>query len=92
MNGVEYDPPIPACVVHDCIEVAKDIPDLTHRMAQCNYTGSGGWRNYGPIHGGGKCSREKCECLVASSFDLPFFVYSPDKKHDHFFCGCAGWD
>lgn len=35
LAGVDYDPPIPGCVVHTCIEVAPE-PDLTGRMAKCS--------------------------------------------------------
>lgn len=35
MGGVEYNPPIPSCVVHSCIEVAEtQIPN--DRMAKCD--------------------------------------------------------
>jgi len=35
LNGVEYNPPIPSCITHDCIEVAPAAPDLTGRVATC---------------------------------------------------------
>lgn len=35
-NGVNYDPPIPSCIVHECIEIA-DSPDLSGRFAKCFY-------------------------------------------------------
>lgn len=93
IGGRVFDPPIPSCVIHDCIDPMDSPPDLTGRRAKCGYFGRGGFRNYGPIYGGGKCSRQKCECLVPSSLDgLPFFSYQPDKEHDSFFCGCGGWD
>ena len=36
-DGKTFDPPIPSCVVHDCLEVADSTPDLTGRTAQCSY-------------------------------------------------------
>lgn len=36
-GGKTYDPPIPSCVVHDCIEIADAPPDLTGRTAHCAY-------------------------------------------------------
>jgi len=92
MKGIKFDPPVPVCVVHDCIEIAETKPDLTGRSARCSYFGHGGFRNHGPIHGGGSCTRNKCECIVPSNYELPFFVYCADKETDTFFCGCAGWD
>ena len=90
----------PACVVHDppdSITVAEVKPDLTGRKARCAYFGRGGFRNHGPIYGGGKCSRQRCGCLVDSDYGLPFFEYAPKwaksiEGEDRFFCGCAGWD
>lgn len=35
-NGVVFDPPVPACVIHDCIEVCES-PDLSGRVARCAY-------------------------------------------------------
>ena len=92
-NGVDYNPPIPSCFVHDCDEVAESKPDLAGRMARCSHFGSGRFRNHGPIYGGGKCSREECECLVASSLELPFFEFrgigSPTATD---FCCCGQLD
>ncbi len=36
-GGVTYDPPIPSCIIHDCIELADAEPDLTGRLAECVY-------------------------------------------------------
>jgi hypothetical protein len=35
--GVIYDPPIPSCVVHSCLEVEDSPPDLSARTARCTY-------------------------------------------------------
>lgn len=94
-KGITYDPPIPVCVIHDCIEPAPK-PDLAGRWARCSYYSAGGFRDYGPIHGGGRCSPHRtlggCRCLVRSSFELPFFTYLAPESEDGFYCGCAGWD
>lgn len=37
MNGVEFNPPIPSCVTHSCIEVAEVNPSLDGRVAKCIY-------------------------------------------------------
>lgn len=92
MGDIDYDPPIPCCVTHGCMEVAEIIPDLSGRMARCTYFGSGHFRNHGQIYGGGECSGASCRCVVPSRLDLPFFVYQSGKTEDRFFCGCAGWD
>lgn len=36
-GGVTFDPPIPACMIHDCYEIAASPPDLTGREANCAY-------------------------------------------------------
>lgn len=37
-NGdMKFDPPIPSCCIHDCIEVAYTQPDLKGRKAICCY-------------------------------------------------------
>lgn len=30
--------------------------------------------------------------IVDSSWELPFFEYNPNCKHDSFYCGCFGWN
>lgn len=37
IRGEPVDPPAPACVIHDCYEVAEAAPDLTGRQAHCAY-------------------------------------------------------
>lgn len=34
-GDAKIDPPIPACVVHECYEPAATAPDLTGRIAKC---------------------------------------------------------
>ena len=106
-GGVTFSPPIPSCVVCDCIEIAESSPDLAGRMARCDYFGKSGWRDSGPIYGGGECSnlasKGGCRCLVPSNIGLPFFEYlgpgsncykakNGPLEYDGFFCGCAGWN
>lgn len=88
-GGVKHDPPIPACVIHGCIEPADAPPDLTGRVALCSYSG---------------CQTNKKKCThygeygpdgrsrAPSSPDLPFFKHQPSKQHDEYYCGCFGWD
>lgn len=37
ISGVPVDPPKPACITHECDEIADAKPDLTGRMAECAY-------------------------------------------------------
>lgn len=39
-GGVKFDPPIPSCVIHECLEIADKQPDLTGRTAKCAYCNS----------------------------------------------------
>lgn len=36
-GGKKFDPPVPSCVVHSCIEIAENAPDLSGRLARCAY-------------------------------------------------------
>lgn len=36
-KGQKFDPPIPACITHECYEAADKVPTLVGRMAQCSY-------------------------------------------------------
>ena len=40
-GGVQIDPPIPACIVHECYEVAQTTPCLDGRTAECAYRPKG---------------------------------------------------
>ena len=97
-DGVKLDQPIPACVIHDCYDVADEKPDLAGRKARCTYMGScrarRGINSYRP-------GKEKPDYgtfddaghgVAPSSFDLPFFHHNPDKPHDDYYCGCFGWE
>ena len=40
-----------------------------------------------------RCSyRHHPRGTVASSLDLAFFTYHPDRPYDSYYCGCWGWD
>ena len=36
-QGTDYDPPIPCCIIHDCLEIAPEQPSLEGRTAKCAY-------------------------------------------------------
>ena len=75
-GGVVYDPPIPVCITHDCLEPADSAPVLTGRKARCVYFGPISFRsfesNYVKLTG---CSRQRCTCELPSDPGLPFFIY-----------------
>ena len=65
-----FDPPIPACITHNCFEVAE-TPSLSGRTARCTYHGKKPHRNECP-----KCrNKQACACEEPSSPDLAFFVF-----------------
>ncbi len=82
-NGVTYDPPIPSCFTHNCIEIAEVAPDLTGRRARCSYFGKGGFShyecNYAKQTG---CTRRECACEMPSGTALPFFKYHGPGSHE----------
>ena len=87
-NGVTYDPPIPSCFTHSCIEIAEVAPDLTGRRARCTYFGKGGFRsyecNYAKTTG---CTRKQCNCEMRSSAALPFFEFrGPGSRYARTHC------
>ena len=95
MKGQVYDPPVPACVICRCIEQDANPPDLSERIARCDYYGQT-WsgRLHESNHG---CKRgEPCMCKAPSTESqagrLAFFTYQPQKEFDMFYCGCHGWD
>lgn len=68
---------VPACIVHDCIEVLDDQPDLIGRTAFCAY-GKHAEKPSSPelpffeYHGPGSASaRELCECRKHRSLHHP---------------------
>ena len=94
-GGEKFDPPIPSCVIHNCLEVEDKKPDLTGRISKCNYRHkrideNGIGYNYSARNGRDLSGDYKAE--APSSFDLPFFKHQPDKPHDEHYCGCFGWD
>lgn len=107
MGGIKYDPPIPSCVIHDCIEPAENQPDLTGRMARCAYFSHcksiqpsdpkelAFFEYRGP---GSPESRDICKCgyhLKAHEkpdFKCKEFVARGPNEFDMYYCGCRGWD
>jgi hypothetical protein len=86
---------IPACIIHDCTEVAPAGPDLTGRKARCAYYGkstslkarySRNECNYGqdkaPI----------CTCEQPSSSKLPFFEYQGAGSTEATKCKCGYYE
>jgi hypothetical protein len=90
-GGVKFDPPIPSCITHGCLEVADSQPDLTERTARCTYRSCKKYlaikrdTHYGKLGEDGRS-------YAPSNLDLPFFVYKPTEQYDEYFCGCMGWD
>lgn len=76
-DGKIYDPPIPSCVIHDCIELAV-APTLTGRKARCAYFGRTARRS--------ECSKCKngtwCTCECTSSTDLAFFSFQGEGSRE----------
>ena len=92
-DGVVYDPTVPSCLTHDCLDIEAAPPDLSGRRTRCDYFGRGGFRNYECNYRARTgCSRQQCMCELPSDLALPFFIYKPAAKWDRFYCGCAGWD
>jgi len=87
MDGIKYDPQIPACLVHDCIEIAEKQPDLTGRKSRCAYFGKP-TRNCECNYDG--CREGICNCEQPSSPNLPFFEYhGPGSHWAKDFCKCG---
>jgi hypothetical protein len=90
-KGVTFDPPIPCCVLHNCIEVAEAAPDLSDRIARCTYRSCKTYlAKYRDTHYG--ALRDDGRSYAPSDLKLPFFKYKPDEEFDEYFCGCMGWD
>ena len=89
-GGRKFDPPIPACFVHECYEIAESPPDLTGRKARCDYYGQPTRKS--ETHYPEMCG-EICMVEVPSSFDLPFFVYQgADSRYATQKCKNCGYD
>ncbi len=86
---------------------AKVAPDLTGRVAKCDYFG----KRTKPMgqRGGAECDacrqriregKPTCACEKPSSVNLAFFSYrgpgtthyKGEAPHDEYYCGCFGWD
>lgn len=78
-DGIEYDPPLDACVICGCTDIAE-TPDLTGRQAKCFYRHMRGGQPH-PV-----------TAIVPSSPDLALFEHKPNSEFDKYYCGCWGWD
>lgn len=106
-GGVKFDPPIPSCVIHSCLEPADDAPDLAGRVAQCAYTPNGHaprpssldlafFEYRGP---GSPDASDLCVCgyreVAHGKGNLhvckQFTPHGP-YEFDKYYCGCHGWD
>lgn len=103
--GVKFDPPIPACLIHDCYEPATDTPDLTGRMANCAYGNHAiqpsdpeklAFFEYrGP---GSRWATDYCKCGFAKiahdegRVKCKTFTPRGPNERDLHYCGCHGWD
>jgi hypothetical protein len=86
---------IPACIIHDCTDVAAAGPDLTGRKARCAYYGkstslkarySRNECNYG------QDKAPTCTCEQPSSSKLPFFEYQGAGSTESTKCKCGYYE
>ena len=69
---------IPICVICGCMNIKKEITESTEGLEGRTAI---------------CCQHKNRDCKsVPSSWDLPFFQYNPEDKHDSYYCGCWGWD
>src|SRR5574340_123796 len=86
---VKYEPPIPVCVIHGCIDIADTAPDLHGREARCVYRSCKKYlaikrdTHYGELRDDGRS-------YAPSALTLPFFKHKPTEQYDEYFCGCMG--
>ena len=102
-DGRRLDPPVPVCVVHDCLTIAPE-PNLEGRTAKCScglkrpstsdglaffvYTGPGSYD-----------ANEICTCgfhieahAAGKIKDGHAFTARGPREFDRYYCGCRGWD
>lgn len=103
MDGEIFDPPIPSCVVHDCIEVAENAPLLTGRLAKCGCgvtkPSSAALAFFEFLGEGAPDSSNRCKCGYYEVAHRPgthikcrTFIPVGAREFDKFYCGCRGWD
>jgi hypothetical protein len=98
-GGVKFDPPIPACVVHDCYEMADSVPDLTGRMADCDYRPDGHATKpssfdlaFFEFRGeGSREATEICKCRMSRKLHDENGGKIPARKYAMLMKGCAGF-
>lgn len=68
----------PLCKLCGCMDIAKEITEPTEGLEGRTAI----------------CSQHKEgeSKPVPSRWDLPFFQYNPNYKHDFYYCGCWGWN
>lgn len=97
-NGEKIDPPIPACVVHDCYDPAPEKPDLTGRVAECAYLPRGHadrpssydlafFEYRGP---GSREATQYCKCGMSRTAHDDAGRIAP-RKYAMLMRGCAGF-
>lgn len=91
--GVMLDPPIPACLTHECYDIDPNQPSLEGRKARCVYYG-GKTSKRGSYGGGNECNygqREyaRCTCEQPSDPKLPFFTYCGAGTETSRKCKCG---
>ena len=98
---------IPCCITHGCTEIAKEIPDLTHRVSRCVYCGHEEPSSYAlaffEYRGrGSRYATHYCKCgrldiahhsvLTNNHAPCTRFRAAGPAQHDRHYCGCRGWD
>lgn len=74
--GVVFDPPIPVCAVHGCLEIQTNPPSLEGRTARCAC---------------GKTRPSTDPGLAFFEYRGPGSPLATDGP-DRYYCGHAGWD
>ncbi len=98
-GDVKFDPPIPACVVHDCYEVADAPLNLTGRLADCAYLPKGHATKPSSLDlaffefrgEGSRDATEICKCGLAKKPHDENGGKIPARKYAMVPKGCAGF-
>lgn len=84
----------PSCVIHAGIDAGACVvvpsPDFSARRARCFWYGKPPRKS--ECNYGAKWNEPACQCEQPSGTTLPFFVSTPTKEYDEFYCGCHSWD
>jgi hypothetical protein len=98
-GGKTFDPPIPSCVIHDCIDVADSPPNLEGRMARCAYKPHGHADRPSSLDlpffefrgEGSSDATEKCKCGMRKSVHDKHGGRIPAKQYAMLVKGCEGF-